>query len=153
MDHLVSTILIQISRVLNHVPGLVRISCSNFPSYCLIQSASSLYLRSVILDILPGFYAQPVPNLGSFSVHVIRRFGNWVKLTTNHIWEPPFPENAKYASQLSPRGHLNGKDPIWVLHNRTNDCYDMTHKINPLHPQHYHHGAQGKICCVQPGIF
>ena len=62
MDHLVSTIQIEISRVLNHILALVRISCSNFPSYFLIQSASSLYLRSVIVDILPGFCTQPVQN-------------------------------------------------------------------------------------------
>jgi hypothetical protein len=31
--------------------------------------------------------------------------------------------------------------------------HDKTHKINPFHPQHYFHGAQGKICSVQPGIF
>jgi len=66
VEHLVSAILIQNSRVPNHILALVRISCSNFPSYFLIQSASSLYLRSAILDIVPGFCTQPVPNWAFF---------------------------------------------------------------------------------------
>lgn len=108
-------LLIQISRVLNHVLALVRISCRKLPF--LFSDPECFVFAPKICDpwhssrlLYPAF-----PKLGIFSVHVIWGFGNWAKLRTNHIWEPPFPDHAKYVLQISPRGHLNSRDPLWAM--------------------------------------
>lgn len=134
--------MIQISIVLNHVPAPVRISCSNFPSHFLIQSASSLYLRSVILDILPGFCTQPVPNWAFF---LFMLFGG---LATEHnLGQITFDS---LHSQIMPNMFYKyHQGDTWMARILSGLWHDMT----PFHPQLYFHGAQGKICSVQPGIF
>jgi hypothetical protein len=99
------TILIQISTVLNHILGLVKISCSNFPSYCLIQSASSV--PKICDPWQSARLLHPAcPKLGMFSVHVTRGFGNWAEFRTDHIWQPPLPENAKLCFTSITKGTL-----------------------------------------------